>query len=150
MRTGRGMSEPIRERKMPAWEAGARWYRARTWCQMLVDALIVSLALLLAFSLRYNSFPPPNTALSGLWLFFLPLTLLRLYCLIRFNIYRIHWRFVGLHELKALLWSTTVSSLLFYGLLVLCRHWDFPRGVLVIDWLLNIFLLGGLRISYRL
>src|SRR5205807_4056376 len=26
----------------------------------------------------------------------------------------------------------------------------FPRGVLVIDWLLNVFLVGGLRISYRL
>src|SRR5947209_2005731 len=150
MLLGRRMSEPVRERKLPAWEAGARWYRARSWCQVLGDALIVNLALLLAFSLRYNTFPPPTAAMAGLWLFVLPLTLFRLLCLVRFNIYRIHWRFVGLHELKALLWSTTVSSLLFYALLVACRRWDFPRGVLVIDWLLNVFLVGGLRISYRL
>ena len=44
----------------------------------------------------------------------------------------------------------TVSSLLFYALVIACRRWDFPRGVLIIDWLLNIFLVGGLRISYRL
>src|SRR5260370_27223049 len=89
-------------------------------------------------------------AMAGLWPFVLPLTIIRLLCLVRFNIYLIHWRFVGLHELKALLWCTTVSSLLFYALLVACRRWDFPRGVLVIDWLLNVFLVGGLRISYRL
>jgi FlaA1/EpsC-like NDP-sugar epimerase len=144
------MAEPIGSKRIPLWEAGARWYRARPWCQVLGDVFIVNLAVLLAFSLRYNAFPPPTMALAGLWVFAPALTLLRILCLIRFNLYRIHWRFVGLHELRALLWSTTVSSLLFYALLMLCRRWDFPRGVLIIDWLLNVFLVGGLRISYRL
>ncbi len=144
------MTEPVRDKKTPAWEAAARWYRARPWCQVVGDVLLIHLSLLLAFSLRYNALPPPPGALDGLWLFVAPLALLRVLCLRGFNIYRIHWRFVGLHELKALLWSTTVSSLLFYVLLALCRRWDFPRGVLVIDWLLTIFLIGGLRISYRL
>src|SRR5690348_7553708 len=122
MTAGRGMTKPGHGREIPVWEAGARWYRARPWCQVLGDALIVNLALLLAFSLRYNAFPPPPAALDGLWLFFLPLTCFRLLCFIRFNIYRIHWRFVGLHELRAFLWSTTVSSVLFYVLLILCRR----------------------------
>jgi FlaA1/EpsC-like NDP-sugar epimerase len=144
------MTEPVRHHKMPAWEVGARWYRARPWCQVLVDGLLIGLSLLLAFSLRYNALPPPAAALAGLWPFIAPLALLRVLCLRWFNLYRIHWRFVGLHELKALLGSTTVSSLLFYALLALCRRWDFPRGVLVIDWLLTVFMIGGLRISYRL
>jgi FlaA1/EpsC-like NDP-sugar epimerase len=144
------MTEPARSEKMALWEAAARWYRARAWCQVAGDVLLLHLSFWLAFSLRYNAFPPPARALDGLWPFAVPLALLRVLCLGSFRIYRISWRFVGLHELKALLKATTLSSLLFYAVLVLCRRWDFPRGVLVIDWLLAMFLIGGLRISYRL
>ena len=30
------------------------------------------------------------------------------------------------------------------------RQWEFSRGVLVIDWLLSLFAVGGLRFSYRI
>jgi FlaA1/EpsC-like NDP-sugar epimerase len=144
------MTEPVRGEKMPVWEAGARWYRTHVWCQALGDMLLVCLCVLLAFCLRYNAVPPPPGALECLWPFLLPLALLRVFCLAGVRIYRISWRFVGLHELKALFAATTLSTVLFYALLALCRRWDFPRGVLVIDWLLTLFLIGGLRISYRL
>jgi FlaA1/EpsC-like NDP-sugar epimerase len=149
-RDGGAMTEPIGDKKLPAWEVAARWYRARAWRQMIGDLLLVHLSVLLAFALRYNAFPLPAGALAGLWPFFLPMAVFRVLSLRAFRIYRIHWRFVGLHELRALLSATTVSSLGFYLLLIVCRRWEYPRGVLVIDWLLNVFLIGGLRISYRL
>ena len=60
------------------------------------------------------------------------------------------WRYAGVVDLMQIIKATTVSSLAFVGLTFLIFGFqEFPRSVFVLDWLGNIFLLGGVRILVR-
>jgi FlaA1/EpsC-like NDP-sugar epimerase len=122
---------------------------ARKLWQLMVDMLLINLAMLIALGLRFVPAPIP----TGCWHIYLlgavPLTLLRLTCLWRLRLYRIAWRYVGLHDLASVVKGVTASSLVFaIGLVVAGGH-EYPRSVLVLDWLLACLLLGGVRVSLR-
>lgn len=71
-----------------------------------------------------------------------------------FGLYRRYWRYASVNELFIILVATTASSMLlslFVLGLFLPRAWflRFPRSALVIDWLLSLFFIGGIRFSVR-
>ena len=122
----------------------------RIIAQVLIDAVLVALANGAAYVLRYD-----RDALFEKYLVmavpFLPVLVgLRVVCLYVSNLYRIHWRYVSIHDLRTLAAATSVSSLLFWGLLLLLGRREYSWGMQVIDWGINIFLLSGVRICYRL
>jgi FlaA1/EpsC-like NDP-sugar epimerase len=125
-----------------------RLHRHKLW-QLVADVFLVNLATLLALALRFMPDPIPLEC----WWFYLvgavPLTLLRIVCFWRLRLYRIAWRYVGLHDLILVGKGVTASSALFViGLVALGEH-RYPRSVLVMDWLLACILLGSLRFSLR-
>lgn len=121
----------------------------RKLLQLAADAILVNVALLLALFLRFTPDPIP----AECWEFYLagavPLTLLRLVCLWRLRLYRIAWRYVGLHDLVSVVKGVTISSALFAVGLVATGTEPLLRGILIIEWLLASVLLAGLRLSLR-
>ncbi len=57
---------------------------------------------------------------------------------------------MSIHDLRMLAAATSVSSLVFGVFLLLSGRDEYSEGMQIIDWGINIFLLSGVRICYRL
>jgi FlaA1/EpsC-like NDP-sugar epimerase len=71
-----------------------------------------------------------------------------------FGLYRRLWEYASIRELKLIAIAVTTASIIFSIIVSLISTLmvakDFSRLVLVIDWLLSILAVGGLRFSYRI
>ena len=72
----------------------------------------------------------------------------------RFGLYRRLWAYASIHELKLIAIAVTTASIIVSIIVSLISTLmvakDFSRLVLVIDWLLSLLAVGGLRFSYRI
>ncbi len=71
-----------------------------------------------------------------------------------FGIYRRLWRYASIRELVLILSAVTAASMVvsgaMIGLFAAGMFYGFPRSVLVIDWLLSMAFVGGLRFIFRI
>ena len=126
-------------------------FRYRTILLVALHLVLVCASYLLAFVLRFmDEGAIPGWALS-VFVATLPwIVLLRLGAFAYYRLYRGWWRYVGMHDLFGLLKAVAVSSLVFAAVLVLFGYTrSFPRSVLVLDAVLTIVLIGGMRFSLR-
>ena len=121
--------------------------------RVFVFGLYVCLILIanyVAFWLRFDGVIPLDY--QELLVRLLPLlVLVRGLTFIPFRMYEGLWRYTGIWDLRNIIAGVLCSSLVFY----LIVHWvtgltQYPRSVFVIDSLLLIFLLGGLRLARRI
>ena len=142
---------------MPAFRPSTRLdlitllFRYRTILLVALHLVLVCASYLLAFVLRFmDDAVIPSWAL-GAFIDTLPwIVLFRLLAFGYYRLYRGWWRYVGMRDLFGLLKATAVSSLLFAAMLVLLGHTqNFPRSVLILDTVLTIVLIGGMRFSLR-
>lgn len=117
---------------------------------LLADALLAVAANYLAFWLRFDGTIP--AAYWMLWLQTVPcLVLIRGVTFTSFHLYDSVWQYVGLRDLRAIAISVSVSSVVFCllirGVLELRAY---PRSVFVTDLVLMVFLMGAVRVSWRL
>lgn len=68
-----------------------------------------------------------------------------------FNLYRGMWRYTGINDLKNVIKSASVSSVvLILIVLFVHRFHGYPRSVYIIDWILTFVLVAGIRVFTRL
>lgn len=113
-----------------------------------IHVALVVFAYLLAFLLRFDLALSPER-----WTLFLQtlplLVLLRMGAFARFHLYQGMWRYVSMADILAILKAVTLSSLVFLaGVLVFVGH-GFPRSVFLLDWVLCLALVGGVRLALR-
>ena len=122
---------------------------------MVIDAIVFLITPLLALALRLDdSFVLARFEFGLIFVTILFLAV-KLSVLYRFGFYRRYWRYASIDELTeiAMLMAAAVivQSLLFYSL----HYWsdspveDLPRSLPLIDGMLSIILVGGLRFSVR-
>lgn len=120
---------------------------------VLSDLLLTALAAALGFAIRLEM--PDFWSRLPVCLRFVVLALAikpPIYYL--FGLYRRYWRYASVPEMAAIVSAVTAASALLSVLvlgLLLPHHWFsmFPRSALVIDWLLSLFFIGGIRFSVR-
>ena len=119
----------------------------------LVITLQLAAAILshhVAFWLRFDGDVPP--AQMVIFVGMLPwLIVIRALSFIPFRLYEGLWRYAGLWDLRNIVGATLSGSVAFFALV----HWGFgltgyPRSVFLIDSLVLILLLGGMRMVRRL
>jgi FlaA1/EpsC-like NDP-sugar epimerase len=103
-----------------------------------------------AFWLRFDGrIPEPELALF--WALLPWLVVTRALAFVPFRLYEGLWRYVGLHDLRRILSGIVLSSFVFYVYVHLVRGIvTYPRSVVIIDALLLAFVMGGVRMAYRM
>ena len=123
------------------------WWR---WLVIVSHLQLVVVANYLAFWLRFDGAIPPREL--SILLQMLPwLVVIRGLVFIPFRLYGGLWRYTGIYDLRDLGAAVAVSTFCFY----LVVHWgfgltDYPRSVFVVDSMLLIFFVGGLRVGRRI
>jgi FlaA1/EpsC-like NDP-sugar epimerase len=101
-----------------------------------------------AFWLRYDGEIPPFQ--TAQWLQALPLLLaVRILGFIPFRLYYGLWRYVSISDLCAIIGAVCTTSLAFYVAVTWVLGVSYPPSVFVIDALLLVLVLGGIRMGLR-
>lgn len=125
-------------------------YNKRRIVEVMLDFAIISVSYVTAFLLRFEG------ALFGLnvplILQSLPIILIiKLLMFYFFGLYRGVWRYIGLYDIIAIFKAVSLGSILsVLSLLFIFRFKQYSRTVFIIDWILTLFLISGLRILFRL
>jgi FlaA1/EpsC-like NDP-sugar epimerase len=113
-----------------------------------VHLVLVTVAYLLAFLLRFE-FQLPASEWER-FLRTLPFLLLaRMAVFAWFHLYESLWRYVSMRDILAILKAVTLSSLIFVAGVLAFFGRGFPRSVFVLDWVLCLALVGGVRLALR-
>ncbi len=122
---------------------------------MLSDAVLISVAVFLAFLLRFDGAVPieyfQTQAIQRI------IFLLLVFCLSIFYFFRLYsfsWSYVSAQEMISLFWATTLSFL-FLGITIFFsedfpRFAGLPRSVFFMSYFLIFIFCGGLRFSKRI
>ena len=115
-----------------------------------IDVVLVCLSYFLANNLRFDWAIPRNEYL--IFIQSLPIVLgFRIVSFYYFGIYKSLWKYIGVQDLISIIKACVVSSVL---IVVSIFFLDLSRGasrsIFIIDWVLTVFLIGGLRLSLRI
>ncbi len=121
----------------------------RTLFFMIADGLIFYFSFLAAYLLRFNLNIPPEHIYSFGHLV-LPLIMIKIVMFYLFGVYRITWRYFVLSDVKKILYALLLSYFFFVLYIVFVYTAQFPRTVIMIDFLLSLLFIVGLRLSKRL
>lgn len=115
---------------------------------ILLDTVLVILAYYLSFVLRLGRFVFVE---YSIFLKTLPFVILAKGII--FYFYKIHrgiWKYASVNDLWAIIKAAGLSTLVIIGFVfILFRAEGYPRSVPIIDWLLTIIFIGGLRFVAR-
>ncbi len=120
--------------------------------QLVTDAVLVALAFYLAFKLRFidtRGIPDRYaTVLTGAIGFVVVGKLIVFWA---FGLYQKWWRYVRLPDMIAIVRAVAVSSAIMLVALTLLRPFDhpLPRSIAVMDFLLTLVLISGVRLLVR-
>ena len=115
---------------------------------VLAHAVLVTLAYWLAFVLSFDFRLSPDEWAA--WSRTLPLVLVaRLVVFQWFHLYGGLWRYVSMRDIVVILKAGTVSSLMLSAGILAAYGRAFPVVVLILDWLLCLALVGGVRLTLR-
>ena len=130
----------------------ARWARLvlrhRSWLIASFQALVIFCALILAWLLRFNFFLPHRLLLFST----APVLIaIRLGAIARFGLFHGWWRYTDIDDAVAIVKAIVSGSVIF----VFCVRFvlgivAFPRTVYVLEPLLSILFLGGVRVLSRI
>ena len=118
--------------------------------QVTVDAFLIALAYYLAFVLRFDEGIPDRY--DELLLDTIGLVVaIKLALFAGFGLYSKLWRFVDQADFESIVKAVVVSSFALIGLSFLLAPGDVdpPRGVIALDFLLALALVGGARFLVR-
>jgi FlaA1/EpsC-like NDP-sugar epimerase len=116
---------------------------------LLLDSFFVTFSYFLAYFIRFEG-DIPNQEWSNFKatiLFILPF---KLCVFVFFRLYKGMWRYTSLVDLLNILKATSISSgLIILTILFTYRFEGFPRSVFVLDWLLSVLFISGIRVAIR-
>jgi len=120
------------------------------WVMLGVDALVVFFSYYFSYFLRFEGVISPKD-LSNILQSIVWVVPIKLGCFFFFNLYSGLWRYTGIREMLDLVRACLTSSAIIIAvLLITVRFEGFPRSIFIIDFLLTLLLVGGLRITIRL
>ena len=118
------------------------------------DLLMIPISIIFSYLLRFEFDRPLLKPFleSMYWLIGLSV-ILKPFIYYQFGLYRRLWIYASVEEMRIILAAVTCSSiaatLLMFTLYFFKVFVGFPRSVLIIDWLISLVLVGGIRFGIR-
>lgn len=121
----------------------------KLYVMLLSDALLIVLALYIAFMLRFEFQLPPVFQRQLIRL--LPYTVvIKLLVFYTFGLYRGFWRYTTVRDFWQIAKASAVASLVLITVVsYLYRFYGFSRSIFILDTFLTFLLIGTLRITIR-
>ena len=114
-----------------------------------INIVLIPLAYFAAYAVRFD-FRVPPAEVARFWGTLPYVFALRVVVFQLFGLYRGYWKHVSLRDLLDLLGAVSLSSALFVsGLLATGGLHGMARSVLLLDWIMTIFVAGGIRFAAR-
>ena len=121
----------------------------RNRCLVFIsDAAAVVLSYWIAFQLRFDFNLPVQQSAH----FFNTLGIvlvLRLVAFYYFDLYRGMWRYASMDDLKSIFKAVASSQVVISAVILFLNHADFSRAVVIIDPILVVLFIGGVRFAIR-
>ena len=121
---------------------------------LLGDMLFILISVLGSYALRFELGPLFFQYLPSAYWMLAAAIIIKPLIYYYFGLYRRMWMYASVQELKIIIVAVTAASAIVSAVMVSFLSLElfigFPRAVLVIDWLLSILLVGGLRFSLRI
>ncbi len=115
----------------------------------LIDVVILSLAFFLAFFLRLG-WPMQLHYWQFLQTYIVPVIVIKVLIFHGFGMYRRFWRYASIQELRLLVQMVLLSSVIILSLSFFFGTRAIPRSVFVLDGLLSLLMVGGVRFASRM
>jgi len=112
---------------------------------IIVDLVLINIAMVFAFMLRFDTAWVNYFSIN----FLIPLTIISFLILYFSRLYNKMWQYASMAELNSIFKTTFFINIIFVIYIYFFRV-SFPRSVMIINGLLDIFLLGGLRFALRI
>ena len=112
---------------------------------IILDLFLINFALYLSFVLRFGGITQSYFELN----YFLAITIISGIILYFSNLYNKMWKYASISELRSLIRASILINSIFVVYIFLFQI-SFPRSILLMNGILDVFLLGGLRFSLRL
>lgn len=121
----------------------------RRFLEVLVDFILVCISYYSAYLLRFEG--NISSANYKLMLDSVPwIILFRLSSFFYFGLYRGIWKYISISDIIAIFKAVSVSSVLsIITLTLFYRFQEYSRVVFVLDWLIALFLVAGVRVLIR-
>ena len=125
--------------------------RHKTFIVLMLDALLSICAFYASLALRYSDLYITAISRVSFWQSCLTLTSIQVCCFWFIGFYKGIWRFASTPDLFRLVKGISLAvALSFFGIFLFNRMESIPRSIFVIDWLLLLTFLGGMRFTYRI
>jgi len=127
-----------------------RFLRFRRPFIVILHLVLVAFANYAAFWLRFDGDIPDHY--RTVWLVTCPWLIgIRAVMFIPFRLYEGLWRYTGIYDLRNIIGSVLVSTAAFWvGVRLGFGLSHYPRSIFIIDTVLLVFFLGGIRLSRRI
>ena len=120
----------------------------------LADLFLIAVGVLGSFVLRLNLGPLLMDHLGRLGVMLVVALAIKPLVYFSYGLYRRLWVYASIQELKVIIIAVTTASVIVSTIIVVLQALGlfdaFSRGVLIIDWLISIFAVGGLRFTLRI
>lgn len=105
-----------------------------------------------AFFLRFDFGGIPDEHIATMWMGLLLIVAIRMVVFLVFSVHRGLYRYSSLYDFVQLFKAVTFGSVLFLAVwyLIIGHSYVMPRSIYILDWILCLSLLMGLRIAVRL
>ena len=118
----------------------------------IIDIVLVNIGFYGALYLRFDGQIPANY-LESYGELVLPFTVILIASFFLLGLYNRLWQYASIGELVSVIMAVTLGTVINIALLYFIMQGGqlpLPRSILPISWLLNIFLIGGSRLLWRL
>lgn len=120
----------------------------------LGDLFLIAVAALASYVLRLNFGERLRDFIPQIIFMILLAWIIKPLVYYRFGLYRRMWVYASVQELKLITIAVTFASMLMFVSITIIQFFrvfdEFSRGAVIIDWLLSLICVGGIRFSLRI
>jgi FlaA1/EpsC-like NDP-sugar epimerase len=122
----------------------------RSAAALVIHGITFVACYFLAYAMRFD-FRIPATELQGFFVTLTAVTMVKLMVFYAGGHFHRSWHYVSFSDLAAILRSSTIASLIIAALdYLMSESYHIPRLILLMDWIITIVAIGGMRAFARL